>query len=67
MFGLTRRCPFHDAPSARRIAQLEAELGIDPDAMLKYQAVASDFVESHADPDLIDCGRRRCRERREAL
>lgn len=65
MFGLTRRCPFHDVSSARRIAQLETELGIDPDAMIKHQAATSDFVESHANPDLIDCGRRRCRERRQ--
>ncbi|MEU0001955.1 hypothetical protein ABZ069_34110 [Streptomyces microflavus] len=65
MFGLRRRCPFHDVPSARRIAQLEVELGIDPDAVTTYQASASSFTEAYADPDIVDCGRPRCRERRQ--
>ncbi|MFD5041971.1 hypothetical protein ACFWNI_33515 [Streptomyces sp. NPDC058377] len=57
------RCPTHDVPSARRIAQLEVELGIDPDAVTQFEASAS-VTEALADPDLIDCGRPHCRERR---
>ncbi|MEU5284135.1 hypothetical protein AB0G97_08960 [Streptomyces sp. NPDC020755] len=64
MFGRHRPCPTHDVPSALRIAQLEAELGIDPDALTRHQATATSFTEAYADPDLVDCGRPRCRERR---
>ncbi|MBK3556288.1 hypothetical protein JHN55_07010 [Streptomyces sp. MBT56] len=64
MFGRHRPCPTHDVPSALRIAQLEADTGIDPDAVAKYQASATSFTEAYADPDLVDCGRPRCRERR---
>ncbi|MFJ3282461.1 hypothetical protein [Streptomyces halstedii] len=61
MFGFPRPCPTHDVPFARRIAQL----GIDPDAVTKLQAdPAVSFTESHANPNLIDCGRERCRDRR---
>ena len=60
-----RPCPTHDVPSARRIAQLEVELGIDPDAMAKHQANATSITESLANPDLIDCGRPHCRDRRD--
>lgn len=62
MFG-RGRCPTHDAPSPRRIAQLEVETGIDPDAVTKFEASAS-ITDSLANPDLIDCGRPRCRDRR---
>lgn len=62
MFGCGR-CPTHDVPSARRIAQLEAELGIDPDAVTTFEATAS-ITEAFADPEIIDCGRPRCRDRR---
>lgn len=64
MLGLRRPCPTHDVASPRRIAQLEVELGIDPDAVTKHQANAASFTEAYANPDLIDCGRPRCRERR---
>lgn len=63
MFG-RRPCPTHDVPSARRIAQLEADTGIDPDAVAKHEANATDIVEAFANPDIVDCGRPRCRERR---
>lgn len=58
-----RRCPTHDVPSARRIAQLEADLGIDPDAVAKHQTDAASFAEAFANRDLIDCGRARCKRR----
>jgi hypothetical protein len=58
-----RPCPVHDVPSARRIAQLEADTGIAPDAVAKHEANASSFTEAFANPDLIDCGNRRCRGR----
>lgn len=60
-----RRCPFHDVASPRRIAELEAELGIDPDAVTKLQADPNvSFTDTYADPDLIDCGNKRCHDRR---
>ncbi|WP_327329851.1 hypothetical protein OG279_09590 [Streptomyces sp. NBC_01201] len=59
-----RRCSVHDAPSARRIAQLEVDTGIDPDALAKHQANATSLTESLANPDLIDCGMARCRKRK---
>ncbi|MFG2589064.1 hypothetical protein [Streptomyces sp. NPDC048438] len=58
-----RRCSVHDVPSARRIAQLEVDTGIDPEAVTKHQANATSITEAFADPDLIDCGRRHCRAR----
>jgi hypothetical protein len=51
-------------PSARRIAQLEADTGIDLDAVAKHEANATSFTEAYTNPDLIDCGNQRCRERR---
>jgi hypothetical protein len=63
VFG-RRPCPAHDTPSARRIAQLEVETGIDPDAVTNYEANATSFAEAFANPDIVDCGRPRCRERR---
>lgn len=63
MFGRSKPCPTHDVPSARRIAQLEVDIGIDPDALAKHQANATSFTEAFADPGLVDCGRARCRER----
>jgi hypothetical protein len=54
----------HDTPSARRIAQLEAETGIDPDAVAKHEANATSLTEAFANPDIVDCGRSRCQERR---
>ncbi|WP_354607453.1 hypothetical protein [Streptomyces panacea] len=64
MFG-RGHCPTHDAPSARRIAQLEADTGISPNAVTEHEANAPSFTEAHANPDLIDCGNQRCRERRQ--
>lgn len=54
------RCPTHGRASALVIAELEAELGIDPDALTKLRQ-HSGFVEAYADPRIIDCGRFKCR------
>ncbi|MFE7791304.1 hypothetical protein [Streptomyces sp. NPDC057460] len=62
MFG-RGRCPTHDAPSARRIAELEADTSIDPDAVAKHEANASSFTDAFANPALIDCGRSHCKRR----
>ncbi|MFD5975551.1 hypothetical protein [Streptomyces bacillaris] len=62
---MPRRCPTHDVASPRRIAELEAELGIDPDAVTKLQADPNvSFTDAYADPNLIDCGNKRCHDRR---
>ncbi len=62
---MAARCPTHDAASPRRIAELEAETGIDPDALTNLQADPSvSFTDAYADPSLIDCGNRQCRDRR---
>ncbi|WP_330339399.1 hypothetical protein [Streptomyces sp. NBC_00557] len=63
LYALAGRCPVHDRASAYTIAQLETELGIDPQAMATHQANARDIVDAYADPRLIDCGRRTCRNR----
>ncbi|MFB6423675.1 hypothetical protein ACFCXC_18305 [Streptomyces microflavus] len=57
-------CPTHDVPSPRRIAELEAATGIDPDALTRLQTdPAVSFTDAYADPSIIDCGRVHCRER----
>jgi hypothetical protein len=60
-----RRCEIHDAPWPLRTAQLEAGLGIDPDAMtnLRARRAAGDPTASFVDPQLIDCGHSWCRAR----
>lgn len=57
------RCDVHDRASPSRIAALEEELGIDPEALTRHRRSARDIVEAFANPDLIDCGRPRCRKR----
>lgn len=52
------RCPTHDRASPRVIAELEVELGIDPDALTRLRLHS--FVEGYADPRIIDCGRSKC-------
>jgi hypothetical protein len=61
-----RRCEIHGAPWPLRTAQLEAELGIDPDAVTKLLArrAAGDPTASFVDPLLIDCGHDWCRTKR---
>jgi hypothetical protein len=61
---MAKRCPTHDVASPLVIAQLETELGIDPDALTKLRSDPTvSFTDAHADPRLIDCGRSRCRDR----
>lgn len=59
---LAGRCDIHDRPSPLIIAQLEQELGIDPDAMAKL--FQGDLVANFSNPRLIDCGRQQCRRNR---
>jgi hypothetical protein len=63
---LNRPCYFHDRPAPGKIARLEVETGIDPGAMDRMweRAAGGDLVESFYDPDILDCGSRRCRKRR---
>jgi hypothetical protein len=61
LYAIAGRCPTHDRASAYTIAQLETDLGIDPNAMATHQANATDIVVAYANPRLIDCGRRTCR------
>lgn len=62
---LAGRCETHDRPASLVIAQLEAETGVDPDAVVKLFWNAASLTASFADPRLIDCGNPRCRKRRE--
>lgn len=63
---MTRRCTTHDVASPRRIAELEVDTGIDPDALTKLHADPHVSVtDAYADPRLIDCGNPRCRDRRQ--
>ncbi|MFE9381391.1 hypothetical protein [Streptomyces sp. NPDC006855] len=64
VFGRHSPCPTHDVASARRIAQLEADTGIDPDAVTKYEAAAVSFTEAFYNPDIVDCGREHCRDKK---
>ena len=58
------RCRIHDSPlPPLKIAEMEEATGVHPGAVAELWAT-SDFVPSHYDPDLIDCGSRRCRKRR---
>lgn len=54
------RCETHDKASPAVIARLEEEAGIEP------SAAPASFTEAYANPNLIGCGKRRCRARREA-
>lgn len=58
------RCDIHDAPlPPLKIAELEEATGVNPNAVAELWA-ATDGIPDHYDPDLIDCGRRRCHKRR---
>jgi hypothetical protein len=54
-----RRCEIHDRAWPLIIRELEADLGYQPTAW------GATFTENYCDPRLIDCGHRRCRQRRE--
>lgn len=58
-------CPTHDQPYPMLIAQLEEDTGIQPGAVAELFVAGPSFVDKFANPDLIDCGRRDCRKRRE--
>lgn len=61
----SRYCDVHDRPSPMTTAQLERDTGIDPLAVAKLQADETlDFINRYANPQLIDCGRRWCYDRR---
>lgn len=55
---IARRCSTRDAPSQKKIRDLETELGLEP------SAPSGDLVDQLADPDLVDCGKTWCRKRR---
>jgi hypothetical protein len=58
------RCDIHDVPlPPLKVAEMEEAAGINPTAVAELWAT-SGFIPSHYDPDLIDCGSRRCRKRR---
>lgn len=54
-----RPCETHDKASPAKIARLEEELG------LPESPRPTSFTEAYADPDLIECGNKQCRARRE--
>jgi hypothetical protein len=62
---MPKHCPTHDVASPLVIAELEAELGIDPDALTKLRSDPNvSFTDAHTDPRIIDCGRPDCQKRR---
>jgi hypothetical protein len=61
---VTGRCDVHDRAWPVKVAELEAATGINPDAVADLYRAGPDLVESFCDPDLIDCGKSRCRRRR---
>lgn len=61
-----KKCETHDKPSPYTIAVLEVETGVDPDALTKLRAgwlAGGSAVSAFANPDLIDCGNKRCQKR----
>lgn len=62
MKGLLRaiagRCETHDRASYVVTARLEREAG------MPVSPPPESFTDAHMNPDLIDCGNRRCRARR---
>lgn len=63
LYALAGRCTVHDRASAYTIAQLEVDLGINPQAMAIHQANAKDIVDAYANPKIIDCRHKACRKR----
>ena len=56
------RCEVHDGASPRRIAELEAELGVNPNAVRELMATV-DLITAFDDPRLTDCGHAWCETR----
>ena len=62
---ISGRCEVHDRAWPLRIAELEAATGIRPGAVAEMRSrYPADLTVSFADPGLIDCRSRRCRDRR---
>lgn len=62
--SIAGRCDIHDvAAPPLKVAELEERLGINPHAVADLWR-SSEGIPSHYDPALIDCGSRRCRQRR---
>ena len=58
LMALAGRCETHDRAAYVTTVRLERELG------LPESAPPASFTDAHMDPNLIDCGNRRCRARR---
>lgn len=58
LMALAGRCETHDRASYVVTARLEREAG------LPVSPPPASFTDAHMNPDLIDCGNRRCRARR---
>ncbi len=56
--AIAGRCETHDRAAYVTTARLERELG------LGVSPAPASFTDAHTDPNLIDCGNRRCRARR---
>jgi hypothetical protein len=55
---IAHRCDAHDRASSYKIRALELALAMEP------SEPSGDFVDQHADLDLIDCGNNWCRRHR---
>jgi hypothetical protein len=58
---IARRCETHDKASPLKIARLEEQTGINPNAVAQLNT--GSFTDDHTNPDLIDCGHTWCRSR----
>ncbi|MFD8251914.1 hypothetical protein [Streptomyces werraensis] len=56
--AIAGRCDTHDRASYSKTARLEAELG------MPVSPAPESSTDQFMDPDLIDCGNRRCRTKR---
>jgi hypothetical protein len=56
--AIAGQCDTHDRAAYSTTARLERELG------MPVSPPPESFTDQYADPDLIDCGNRRCRARR---
>ncbi|MGW0012461.1 hypothetical protein ACWDVX_22295 [Streptomyces tendae] len=56
--AIAGRCETHDRAAYVTTVRLERELG------LPESPPPASFTDAHMDPNLIDCGNRRCRARR---
>lgn len=61
--AIAGRCPTHDKASPYLIARLEADLGIDPEAITRLTERVS-FTDAYLNPNLIGCDSKACEARR---